>query len=123
MRALAIASAGLALASAFAGAAVSRSASGLRGIVMRGPTTPVCRVGVPCDEPAKGLLLQFKRDGRIRAQARTSQSGWYRVKLRPGRYAVTSPALRPGQQLSPRAVRAPRGHLGRVDLYLDTGIR
>jgi hypothetical protein len=123
VRALVIASAALALASAFAGAAASRSASGLRGIVMRGPTTPVCRVGVPCDEPAKGLLLQFKRDGRIRARVRTSQTGWYRVRLRPGKYAVSSPALRPGQELSPRTARAPRGRLGRVDLYLDTGLR
>jgi hypothetical protein len=123
VRALVVASAGLALASAFAGAAGSRSASGLRGIVMRGPTTPVCRVGVPCDEPAKGLLLQFRRDGRIRAHVRTSQTGWYHVKLRPGRYVVTTPALRPGQKLGPRAVRAPRGRLGRVDLYLDTGLQ
>lgn len=90
---------------------------------MRGPTTPVCRIGVACEEPAKGVLLQFKRDGRIRAQVRTGRKGWYQVKLRPGRYVVTAPALRPGQQLGPRAVRAPRGHLGRVDFHLDTGLQ
>lgn len=123
VRALVIATAGLALASTFAGAAASRSTSGLRGIVMRGPTTPVCRVGEACEEPAKGLLLQFRRDGRVKAQVRTSQTGRFRVMLRPGRYVVTSPALKPWQQLSPRVVRAPRGHLGRVDLYLDTGLQ
>ena len=39
-------------------------ASGLHGVVMRGPTTPVCRVGVPCSEPAAGATIGFDRNGR-----------------------------------------------------------
>lgn len=123
MRALVIASAALALVSAFAGAADSRTASGLRGVVMRGPTTPVCHEGKPCEAPAKGLVLQFRREGRVKAQVKTSQTGRYLIRLRPGRYVVTSPGLRPWQQLSPKAVRVPRGHLGRADFHLDTGLQ
>jgi hypothetical protein len=122
VRALVLGSAVLALASAFAGAADSRTASGLRGVVMRGPTSPVCR-GDSCDAPAKGLVLQFRRDGRVKAQVKTSQTGKYLVRLRPGRYAVTSPAVRPWQRLTPQLVRVPRGRIGRVDLHLDTGIQ
>jgi hypothetical protein len=84
---------------------------------------PVCRVGEPCEEPARGLLLQFRRDGKIKAQARTSRTGRYVVRLRPGRYVVTTPALGPAQRLSPRSARAPRGHFRRVDFHLDTGIQ
>jgi hypothetical protein len=90
---------------------------------MRGPTRPVCRQGEPCEAPAKGLLLQFRRDGRVKAQVKTSRAGRYLVRLRPGRYVVTSPALKPWQQLSPRVVRAPHGRVGRVDLHLDTGLQ
>ena len=73
--------------------------------------------------PAKGLMLQFRRNGQIKAQVRTSQIGSYRVTLRPGRYAVTTPALRPYQRLTPQLVRVPRGRVGRVDLHLDTGLQ
>lgn len=123
MRALAFASVGLALASALAEAAGSRISSGLHGVVMRGPTKPVCREGEPCEAPAKGLVLQFRREGRIVAQAKTTQTGRYLVRLRRGRYVVTTPAARPGRQLTPRVVRVPCGRLDRVDLHLDTGLQ
>ncbi|HKB19877.1 MAG TPA: hypothetical protein VKC65_02610, partial [Gaiellaceae bacterium] len=87
MRALVLVSAVLALASAFVGGADSRNASGLRGIVMRGPTTPVC-YDDSCEAPAKGLVLQFRRNGQITARVTTSQTGRYHVTLRPGLYAV-----------------------------------
>jgi hypothetical protein len=112
----------LALASAFAGAADSRNASGLRGVVMRSPTTPLC-LEDSCEAPAKGLVLQFRRNGMLRAQVKTSQTGTYRVMLRPGSYSVTTPALRPFQRLTPQLVRVPRGRVGRVDLNLDTGLQ
>jgi hypothetical protein len=123
VRALAIASVGLALASALAEAAGSRISSGLHGVVMRGPTKPACREGEPCEAPAKNLVLQFRRDGRIEAQVKTTRTGRYLVRLRPGRYVITTPVVRPGQQLSPRAVRVPHGRLGRVDLHLDSGLQ
>ncbi len=91
---------------------------------MRGPTKPVCRVGEPCEEPAKGLVLQFRRDGTVRAQVTTNRYGKYVVRLRPGRYGVATPKLRVGQGLTPRFVRVvPRARIGRVDFHLDTGIR
>ena len=122
VRALVLVSAVLALASALAGAADSRITSGLRGVVMRGPTTPICHDD-SCEAPAKGLVLQFRRHGLVKAQVKTNQAGKYLVKLRPGRYAVTTPGLRPGQRLTPRLVRVPRGRVGHVDLHLDSGIQ
>jgi len=121
MRALVIVSAALALASAFAGAADSRNAAGLRGIVMRGPTSPVCSGS--CEVPAKGLVLQFRRNGQLKTQVKTTRTGRYVVHLRAGRYAVTTPGLRPRERLTPQLVRVPRGRVGRVDFRLDTGLQ
>jgi hypothetical protein len=90
---------------------------------MRGPTKPICREGEPCVEPAKGLLLQFRRGGTVVAQVKTTQEGTYRMRLRRGRYAVTTPNLRPWQDLTPHAVRVPRGRISRVDFHFDTGIQ
>lgn len=89
---------------------------------MRGPTTPVC-YDDPCEAPAKGLVLQFRRKGQIAAQVKTSRTGSYRISLRQGSYAVTTPALRPYQRLTPQVVRVPRGRVARVDLHLDTGLQ
>lgn len=123
MRAPAGTLAALALVFPLPGAAVPAHVSELRGVVMRGPTKPVCHEGESCEEPAKGLLLQFRHAGTLRARVKTTQTGTYRVRLRPGTYAVTTPNLRPWQDLTPHVVRVPRGRLGRVDFHLDTGLQ
>jgi hypothetical protein len=124
MRVVALTLAALALGSAVAGAAtVPRPTSGLRGIVMRGPTMPVCIETKPCEEPAVGLVLEFRRAGRLVARAKTGPVGGYTVRLRPGAYAVTTPRRRVGTGLTPRAVRVPGGRLARIDFHLDTGIQ
>ena len=96
--------------------------SGLRGTVMRGPITPVCRVDVPCDGPAR-VTLVFSRSGQVRARVRTSAKGRFRVALRPGRYAVRT-AERVGMRpIEPRLVTVPKGRYASVTFHIDTGIR
>jgi hypothetical protein len=124
MRVVALTLAALAFASTVAGAAASpRLTSGLRGIVMRGPTKPVCKDYEPCEEPAVGVLLQFKQSNRIVARIKTGSRGGYRIKLRSGRYGVTTPKRGVGTGLTPRSVRVPKGRLARVDFHIDTGIQ
>lgn len=96
--------------------------SGLRGVVVRGPTKPVCSETEPCEAPAAGVVLQFARSGSVVAQVRTNAAGAYRVALRPGRYAVTTPR-RVGAGLTPRWVRVPVARVARIDFHLDTGIQ
>jgi hypothetical protein len=90
----------------------------LWGSVTIGPTTPVCRVGVPCDKPGTAVKLTFARRGQV-FQATTDSTGKYRIKLPPGIYAVRASA---GMSWRPRNinVRAPSTHL---DFSVDTGIR
>jgi hypothetical protein len=113
----------VALASTYALTAEARAThvSGLRGIVMQGPT-PVCHDD-PCDEPASGVLLRFTRNGRVVAEVATTRAGRYFVKLAAGSYVVTAPRRRIGKGLTPRVVRVYRGQIAAVDFHLDTGIQ
>jgi hypothetical protein len=122
---LVLALVGLAAGSAGAGAVTKpSSASGLRGVVMRGPTTPVCFENESCDAPAANVDLQFRREGVLVARVRTGADGGYRVRLRPGVYAVRVGGVQPvARRLTPSEVRVPRGRLARVDFHIDTGIQ
>ena len=123
MRTAAVGLVALASLLAFGAGAGARSSSGLRGVVMEGPTAPICRDGDSCEAPARGLVLQFRRSGKLVAEAKTTNAGRYSVRLRPGSYGVKAAHRRIGTGLSPKVVRVPRGRVGRVDFYLDTGIQ
>ena len=112
----------LAATSSLAGAAVS-GVSGLRGKVVKGPTKPVCRVDEPCEAPAAGVVLQFRRSGSLVARATTTQTGTYSVRLRPGIYTVKASQTRLAKTLTPTTVSVPRGRVARVEFHLDTGIQ
>lgn len=93
----------------------------LHGIVMRGPTQPVCQIGTPCSAPAAHVKLVFHRPGADLA-ARTDAQGRYSIRLRRGTYTVrTAQKQSIGRGLEPTriVVRAPM----RADFNLDTGIR
>jgi hypothetical protein len=97
-------------------------AATVHGMVLRGPTKPVCSMTEPCSEPATGVVLVFARSGRT-ARVRVGADGRYRVSLVPGTYVVrVVPAVRIGRGVEPRTVVVRRGDLRR-DFMIDTGIR
>ncbi len=104
--------------------ALAAVVSGLHGVVMRGPTQPVCQIGKPCSEPAVGALLVFSHNGRVAARVRAGAGGRYAVRLRAGFYAVRlSPEPKIGSGLRPRQVHVGSGLDARLDFDVDTGIR
>jgi hypothetical protein len=121
MRTLAFAAIAAALGVGCASAGTAKS--GLKGEVTRGPITPVCRVGVPCTAPARGVKLVFSRSGKVVARATTNNKGWYQIALAPGAYSVHTD--RRGFEHTPKPTRAtvPKNGFRRVDFQLDTGIR
>jgi hypothetical protein len=93
----------------------------LHGVVMRGPTKPVCEMTTPCSEPAAHVKLVFHRPG-VDVVATTDAHGRYFVRLRRGTYTVRiAPVPRIGRGIEPATVvvRAAR----RADFTIDTGIR
>jgi hypothetical protein len=96
---------------------------GLKGRVLRGPTTPVCRVGVPCEEPARGVKLIFFRSGKAIGRATTNQKGYYRIALRRGTYSVRTNRPASEKVPQPSRVSVPSARFKRVDFHIDTGIR
>jgi hypothetical protein len=103
-------------------AALAILVSGLHGTVTKGPTTPVCREGVPCSAPAQVTLL-FQRAGRT-TRVRSTAAGRYRAILTPGYYTVRTVeriGIRPN--IRPQRVHVRAGHVDRLDFSIDTGIR
>ena len=99
--------------------------TGLTGVVIRGPITPVCRVDVPCDAPfSAGFTVQ--RNGRRVADFQSDASGQFTVFLEPGAYTVVPNSdagiISPSSQVKPVTV-ADNGMLTVVRLTFDTGIR
>jgi len=92
--------------------------------VMRGPTAPVCRVGVPCSAPAAGARLVFVRHHQVVAHVRIGKNGGYTVRLAPGVYTVVvRPSRRIGIGIRPHRVRVFSGPPRELNFWIDTGIR
>jgi hypothetical protein len=115
-----------AVSAACASAAPSPSmTTGLTGVVMRGPVTPVCRVDVPCDAPFSATFT-VEQDGRRMAQFQSDAAGQFTVYLKPGAYTVVPAADAPiiGASFQRKSVMvADNGMLTVVRLTFDTGIR
>ena len=110
------------LAVAPAGAATAPS--GLRGVVTRGPITPVCVAEQPCDAPAKHATLIFSRHGSVAGRTTTDTEGRYRVQLPPGLYQVSrAVGSKIGRGLEPDQASVRLGRFVRIDFSIDTGIR
>jgi hypothetical protein len=104
--------------------AIAVTVSGLHGVVHKGPTMPVCRVGEPCTAPAQ-VTLVFRNTRTARTfRTRSNRQGRYRITLAAGYYAVTT-AERIGitRNIRPHAVHVRRSHDDRIDFAIDTGIR
>jgi hypothetical protein len=107
-----------------AGAQATVAPSGLHGVVVRGPITPMCVAEQPCTAPAKNVTLLFSRDGRIFGRAVTDTAGRYRLRLPAGLYAVRRPVtVTIGRGMEPNRARVYAGRFVRVDFSIDTGIR
>src|SRR5262245_58203280 len=99
--------------------------TGLTGVVLRGPVTPVCRVDVPCDAPFSATFTVQKSGQRV-VQFQSDASGRFTVFLAPGPYMIVpgadAPIISPSIQ-SKIVTVLDNGALTAVQLMFDTGIR
>ena len=101
-------------------ASASVRSTGLRGLVSRGPISPVCQAGTSCDTPSKHTTLTFTRNG-VTKSAVTGTDGGYSVLLAAGAYAVRIPTAKFG--FTPRSVTVVAGRMSIRNFSIDTGIR
>jgi hypothetical protein len=113
----------LAAAALTAAGAAAAGTSNVRGSVVRGPVTPVCRVDVSCSAPVPGLPLVFFTSGVEVARVKTDAMGHFALSLAPGSYQVkTTRRLAFGGPV-PRTFRVLGGQTTRLRLLIDTEIR
>ena len=113
------------LALAVVAPASATTGHGLYGVVMRGPTKPVCSIGEPCSEPATHTKLRFLRGTAVVSSVVTDARGRYRVRLPRGVYVVRVagvPAGGMGGRITPATVRV-RAAWRRQNFDIETGIR
>jgi hypothetical protein len=104
---------------------VAPSGTGIRGVVMLGPTCPVENVASPCpDRPFQGDVLATASDGSTTTVS-TDAQGRFTMDLRPGTYVViaVSPSGSGPPTPVPQTVQVRTGSYTRVTLEVDTGIR
>ena len=99
--------------------------TGLTGVVMRGPVTPVCRIDVPCDAPFSAGFTVEQGSRRV-SEFKSDVAGQFTVFLAPGTYTIVpgadAPIISPSRQ-SKTATVLDNGALTTVQLMFDTGIR
>ena len=111
----------IALAALAIPATAGTTSTGLRGLVTRGPVTPVCRAGEPCSAPARHVTIVFTRNG-VSKSTITGDDGRYSILLKAGTYATRiSAAAKFG--FAPRSVYVPAGRISTRNFSIDTGIR
>jgi hypothetical protein len=98
--------------------------TGLTGIVVRGPITPLCQSQVPCDAPFSATFSVEQNARRITG-FRSDADGRFTVMLPPGVYRVVAgadaPIVSPPSQA--KVVEVLPVGLTEVRLDFDTGIR
>ncbi len=102
--------------------------SGITGLAVVGPTTPLAQPGVANTAPLAGAVIDIESlAGRVLAEVTTSANGTFSVPLQPGTYRLIPLPPRSGSML-PRAVTQPivtvyANEYSRVLVSYDSGIR
>ena len=99
--------------------------SGIRGIVLYGPTCPVERPGHSCERPyVANLTFQRAALRGATAHARSGTDGRFSVGLAPGRWLVkVNAGASPYPRASSRVVSVTARHFTSVTIQVDSGIR
>lgn len=103
--------------------------SGIKGIVLAGPVTPVSRPGEPNEKPVAKAIIRYFNTLAASAVVTTviaDEQGHFQFAVPPGQYSVT--AIIPGDENSPfghgtQTVTVTPDHFTEITFHLDTGIR
>jgi hypothetical protein len=99
--------------------------SGVRGIVLSGPSCPVETMDSPCpDRPWEGTVTATAQDGSVAGETQTDQDGRFTLPLPPGTYTLTPQVEEAGPpSAAPQEVTVNEDEFTDVRLSVDSGIR
>jgi hypothetical protein len=107
-----------------AAAAPERPDSGIRGLVLYGPTCPVQRAGQNCERPYQAtIVVRREPSNRLVVRAHSGSDGRFTVRLRPGRYELKPSNGIPFPRASAQTVTVSAHHFISVSINFDSGIR
>jgi hypothetical protein len=102
--------------------------SGVRGVVLLGPTCPVgedpgADDPVPCLTPYVAPLVVTDAEGAVVARVTSGADGKFQVDLPPGEYVITPATGQDTYPAQPVSVVVGPGAYADVEINYDTGIR
>jgi hypothetical protein len=113
-----------ALMIATAGATSRGPDSGVRGLVLFGPTCPVQRPGKSCTRPYEAsITVQREPAGSVVASVRSASDGRFTVRLRVGRYRLEPRNGRPFPRAHSQTISVSAHHFTAVTIRFESGIR
>jgi hypothetical protein len=105
-------------------AAQSRPDSGIRGLVLYGPTCPVQRPGHTCVKPyAAWITIRREPKGTVATRVHAGSDGRFTTHLRPGHYLLVPRNGKPFPRAQSQTVSVHRHRFTTVTIRYDTGIR
>ena len=112
---------------AIEGGAHAKLKSGIDGVALVGPTSPVGRPGVPDTRPLAGAVILVETpDGQVVEQVVADANGRFHANVGPGTYRLVPLPPHPGDRLprgTPQTVVVKAGDDTDVTLDYDSGIR
>jgi hypothetical protein len=107
-----------------AGANPPRPDSGVRGLVLYGPTCPVQRPGQTCTRPYRAwITIKREPSGTLAARVRSAANGRFSARLVAGRYLLEPRNGTPYPRASSRTITISRHRFSTVTIRFDSGIR
>lgn len=98
--------------------------SGVRGLVVIGPTCPVQRPGQSCVRPYEAWIsIRREPAGTVIARVRSAANGRFTVRLGVGRYLLEPRGGLPFPRAHPQTISVRRNRFTAVTIRFDSGIR
>jgi hypothetical protein len=107
-----------------AAAGAQRPDSGIRGLVLYGPTCPVQRPGQTCVRAfSASITIRREPAGTVVARPRSAADGRFTARLSAGRYLLQPHNGKPYPRAQPQMILVRRHHFAAVTIRFDSGIR
>ncbi len=97
-------------------------ATGIRGVVLLGPTCPTETGGEPCVTPYVAELVIFDRSNVEVARVTSGPDGRFEIALPPGEYTVTPTPGDPFPTALPVPVSVVEGSFTEIEINYESGI-